>query len=183
MSHLKKRGTAVAITVVLIILSILFGSHRSLARLYNRVADVFENGSSGNGYGIRYDLDARASYAYNMIAVAKRYLPENHLKITALETAADSLKNAKSVSEAYEADLALTDAASALYDILGGCPLSEADKGYRESIMTDLESSEYKISHSDYNDFARKYNETLKKFPASILRVITSVDKAELFGE
>jgi hypothetical protein len=183
MSVLKKRGVATAISAVLILLSILLGARKSLMNLYNDVSGVFEHGVQNDGFGIRYDLNAKAAYAYNLTTVAKRYMPENHTKITALETAADKLRAAGSVSEAYRLNGELSVAARSLYDALGTYDLSDKDKSYRESIMTDLESSEYKISHSEYNRIASEYNRTLDKFPASLFRIICSVEKAELFGE
>lgn len=183
MSVLKKRGVAIAITAVLILSSILFGARKSLIGLYHNVNKAFEHGVQIDGYGIRYDLNARATYAYNLTTVAKRYMPQNDIKITALETAADKLRTAESVSDAYRQNSELSVAAQALYNTLGTYNLSEKDKNYRENIMTDLISSEYKISHSDYNRIASEYNKTLDIFPANLLSLICSVEKAELFGE
>ena len=154
MSVLKKRGVATAISAVLILLSILLCARKSLMNLYNYVSGVFEHGVQNDGFGIRYDLNAKAAYAYNLTTVAKRYMPENHTKITALETAADKLRAAGSVSEAYRLNGELSVAARSLYDALGTYDLSDKDKATGEH-YDGFGIKQYKISHSNTTGLRR----------------------------
>lgn len=178
--RLKDRRVAVAVTVVVMILSTLFGAHRSLVAAAYPVQRYFNAGE--DGYSIQRDLDTRAGLASNLMVVAERYLLPNDAALMELDEAIAALKAAETVGEKAAANQRLTAATEQVYLALDGYPLSAADARYRGQIRTDLASYNMTILHSDYNERAQAYNtEVLGRFPANVLRYVAMVPELELF--
>ena len=181
MKLLKRRSVAALIMVLMILGGTLYGGHRSLMKLRDEAEAVFYNGVDGDGLGIQNDLNERVDLAYNMVTVAKRYLPEDNEAVQKVLTARDALAAAEDPEGKNAANRQLTEACIELYEALAGKSLTEKDEEYRQQIYQDLSSRNDTISHDGYNQVAENFNKTLQRFPANILGSLTGVEKLELF--
>lgn len=173
---LKNRNVAIAITVVVILLSILGGSHRSLLAAAYSAERYFDD--------IQRDLDTRIGLASNLQVVAERYLSPDDSALLDLESAIDALSNAETANEKAKANQNLTAATERMHLVLNGLylGLSATDERYCTQIRTDLASYNQIIGHSKYNDKVDTYNtEVLGAFPANVLAQLTGVPKLESF--
>ena len=181
MKFFQSRTAAILIAVVLMAASLVIGGKLSLAPQRAEVEAVFTEASDGSGKGIQYDLDERVAEAYNLIAVAKRYLNADDTLITAVSDAISAIVMAKGPSDKYDANMQLTSACSALYTKLASMQLSASDQEYNEGIKAELNSHNQIIGHSDYNELASEFNIMLAKFPTSIIGSLSGVHMLELF--
>lgn len=178
---LKNRTVAVGITIVVVILSTLLGSHRSMAAMAYPIERYFIEGSEG--YSIQRDLDTRVGLAKNLLIIAERNLGEYDLAVAELESAIQEMEQAKTVKEKAVANQQLTAATDRMNLVLEECVLSNTDERYRIQIRTDLASYNQTISHDRYNELATAYNdEVLGKFPANVLKLVNGVSELETFN-
>lgn len=177
---LKNRTAAIGITIIVILLSTLLGSHRSLVAAAYPAERYFIEGEKG--YSIQRDLDTRVGLASNLLVVAERYLIVGDPLLTDLQDAIVALQQADTVGEKSAANQQLTAATERLDLHLEEYSLSNADERYRINIRTDLASCNQTINHNAYNQMAMEYNtEVLGKFPANILKNLTGVPELETF--
>ena len=169
------------IMILMILCGTLIGSHNTLSDMRKEALAVFSNGIRGDGIGIQGDLNERESIAYNMVTVARRYMPEDNALIVHVLEARNALLKAASVGEKYAADQQLDKAVKGLYDVLSGMNLSQQDSRYPGSLYTDFRSRGDTISHDPYHAEATAFNRLLAKFPAGILAGLTGVQPLELF--
>ena len=171
---LKNRNVAIVITVIVIVLSILGGSHRSLLAAAYSAERHFDD--------IQRDLDTRIGLASNLQVVAERYLYIGEDALVELDTAITNLRDAQTANEKAIANQQLTAATERMDIVLQNENLSVPDERYRIQIRTDLASYNQIIGHSKYNEKVDQYNaEVLGKFPANILAKLTGVPKLESF--
>ena len=171
---LKNRNVAIVITVIVIVLSILGGSHRSLLAAAYSAERHFDD--------IQRDLDTRIGLASNLQVVAERYLYIGEDALVELDTAITNLRDAQTANEKAIANQQLTAATERMDIVLQNENLSVTDERYRIQIRTDLASYNQIIGHSKYNEKVDQYNaEVLGKFPANILAKLTGVPKLESF--
>ena len=167
--------------VLMMMFGTLAGGHGSLAALRGEAAAVFTLGARGDGVGIQSDLNERAGAAYNMVVVARRYLPEENALIQNTLSARAALAGAAGVGEKSDANRALDVAVKDLYDALGNMALSEADSRYPHSLYAEFKSGGDRISHDPYNRGAAEFNKLLSAFPASALGRLTGVKPLDMF--
>ena len=174
---------AIAVMLLMIIISIPFGGYRSLNKLYKEVNRTFYQGVDGDGLGIENDLNNRIDNSYNLVTIAKKYIDSENDVIKNTLKAREELVNSQSIAEKYRANLSLTEAVEELYTALGdeSLGLSDQDKTYRRSLYSNLTSRNDTISHDGYNDKAAEFNSTLESFPASLISRLVGINKAELF--
>ena len=171
---LKNRNVAIVITVIVIVLSILGGSHRSLLAAAYSAERYFDD--------IQRDLDTRIGLASNLQVVAERYLYSGEDALVELDTAITNLRDAQTANEKAIANQQMTAATERMDIVLQNENLSVPDERYRIQIRTDLASYNQIIGHSKYNEKVDQYNaEVLGKFPANILAQLTGVPKLESF--
>ncbi len=171
---LKNRNVAIVITVIVILLSVLGGSHRSLLAAAYSAERYFDE--------IQQDLDTRIGLASNLQVVAERYLLPGDDALSELNRAIDALSGAQTANEKAKANQKLTAATERMDLVLQQQPLSVTDDRYRIQIRTDLASCNQIIGHSRYNEKVDAYNtDVLGKFPANVLAQLTGVPKLESF--
>lgn len=171
---LKNRNVAIVITVIVIVLSILGGSHRSLLAAAYSAERYFDD--------IQRDLDTRIGLASNLQVVAERYLYIGEDALVELDTAITNLRDAQTANEKAIANQQMTAATERMDIVLQNENLPVPDERYRIQIRTDLASYNQIIGHSKYNEKVDQYNaEVLGKFPANILAQLTGVPKLESF--
>lgn len=181
MYGLKRVGKAWAITLVMVLAATLIGSGTSLRKLRNEAESIFYQGEDQDGMGIQYDLDQLMEECYSLTVVAKRYLEDSDPMITAVLEARTALEKAKTPPRKHDAAEKLKEVSLALYEHLGNYPLNERDLKYRNGFYAEITSRFLIIDRSSYNQRAKEFNETISKFPANILRLITFVAPLELY--
>lgn len=167
--------------IVAILLSILFGSYRSLSSEARKAEAVFYNGIDGDGFGINNDLNLRLDASYNFITIAKKYLDANDPAIRSVLEARTALSDANVPSQKYDANIMLTEACTDLGEKLLTKELSERDEIYRKGFLTEMDSRNDIISHDGYNKVAGDFNALLDAFPANILSRIVGIKPLALF--
>ncbi|MCL1849437.1 MAG: LemA family protein [Clostridiales bacterium] len=181
MDILKKNSIAAFAMVMMILAGTLIGSHNSLVSLRDKAAGVFVIGARGDGIGIQGDLRERDNAAYNMVVIARKYLPEDNALIQNVLNARKALDSASSVRQKAAADRELAIAVKDLYDVLSGMALSDQDARYPQRLYTDFYSRGETISHDPYNQTAAEFNRILAGFPAGVLGGLTGIQPLELF--
>lgn len=178
---LKNRKAAVGITVVIMILSTIFGSGRSMDAAAYKVERYFIEGSGG--YSIQRDLDSRTGLAKNLLVIAERNLYSSDEAVLELQDAIAQMEEAETVKEKAAANQQLTAATERMNLVLEECALSGTDDRYRRQIRTDLASYSQTISHDPYNEMAAEYNEkVLGSFPASVLKLVNGAEELDTFN-
>ena len=177
----KKMRIAVLVCVLVILVSTFVSARSGVAKLVRTASDAFVEGTDGSGYSIYSDLQKRVALSRNLRTVALRYIDSSDPLIADLASAADLLEGERSPEKAYEANQALSDAASAVDRKLSGLELTATDENYRIGIMTDLASYSSTIAHDGYNELVRSVKDELSRFPANIFSKIGFVGGVEYF--
>lgn len=183
MKLLENKALSILIMIVLIAGGFWLGGYRSLSGLYNDVEKIFFTGEDGDGICIENDLSERAACAVNLVTVAKKYVGES-AEVKELSDASSALSAAagsNDIAKCLTADSKLETAMTALYRSLEDAGLSEKDEAYRQRLYADFNSRGDTISHDPYNGYAQDYNETLSRFPASLIAAVTPVKAAVIF--
>lgn len=187
MSILENKSIAIIAMVLLIIASILIGSHNSLTKLSSRAESMFFNGINGDGLCIQSDLDKRLEFSRNLVTVSKGYLSPNDSSIINVETARNQLKKATTINDKYKANKNLDEAMFNLYTTLENQGITENEELLNNfsknptRIYSEFSSYGDTIKHDKYNEYANDFNGALKNFPANILSKVTFVKSLELF--
>ena len=181
MSMMYNRKLAAGILVLCVIGTILLGGGHSLKAARERQAQLFRDGTGGDGNSIANDLHMRCEAGHNLITVARRYMDANAEEISELSEALSTLEGALTVREAYEANYAVTLAADHLYGALSSRELSESDRKLASGQFTEMTSRNQTISHDGYNEEARAFNDQLGRFPTSVIAAANGIQPLELF--
>ncbi len=184
MAFLKSRKTAVVVFIVLVLFSVLFGSHRSLNALRNDAMDVYVNGDD-TGLSILANMNSiqeytavllkNASVYYNSSDAAYKALTDAYGQLTASAGTPDAARHRQALSELVTACTALQLDYSDRNDIP-----QESAKTMTRSI-NDITSMKDQLRHSGYNMLAADFNAVLETFPAGLLGGLTGVKALPLF--
>ena len=173
MKFLKTYTGGMVVLAVVIVLSVLLGSHRSLVSERAKVEEQFAP--------IAGDLQDCLDITANVLTVGERYLEESDL--AGLEGSRNMLSDWHGISNGYTAYARLQEEAAAVLDRLEECELTDKDREYVQGFRTDLASEADTISRDGYNNAAETFNsKVLGAFPANILSKLTFVADAELFA-
>lgn len=181
----KNHVIGLCVMVVLILLAIPLGVHRSLSDLREdaELSYYYDN----TGYAIYEGIDTREGAARNLLTVAGRYKeanPQLSEKMDDLDYAVRLSQNSfDDFGEEAEANLLMGQAAQALYEELKNTELSETDAKYPDELIAQMESEQDKIERSSYNEDAREFNARLEKFPVNFLRYVADVKPLATFDE
>lgn len=158
---------------VVIVLSVLLGSHRSLMAERAKVEAQFSL--------IAGDLQDCLDITANLLTVGSRYLEQGDL--AELEQSRSALADWSGISSSYTAYSDLQKSATDVLEQLESCAMSAKDEQYVQGFRTDLASEADTIARDGYNEAAEKFNQkVLGVFPANLLAKLTFVDSAELFA-
>lgn len=173
MKFLKSYTGGMVILAVVIVLSVLLGSHRSLVSERTKVEARFAP--------IAGDLQDCLDITANVLTVGERYLTESDL--SPLTDSREELGQRQGIADIYADYTRLQTEAAAVLDRLEDCDLSDKDRQYVQGFRTDLASEADTIARGSYNDAAEQFNrKVLGAFPASILSRLTFVAPAQLFA-
>lgn len=179
---LENRTLAVILTVVAILLSLVIGSHRSVAAQGREVVEKFSTGIQYSGYSINSDLEDRMDYAQQLAKIAQRYDLSDQAK--AVSDAVSTLYTAGHGHACYVANRELTDAVELLNGALNEAGLSTQDEQYRLEAYRNFVSCNDTISREAalYNRLVYTFNEEiLDAFPTGTLAKLTGVEELEAF--
>lgn len=184
--RLRNRTTAILITVVLVLLSILLGAYLSLTNLRNDVHEIYMSGDEQGGWDGIYDsLSTIRWHSDDLLTLANTYLSADDDVILAVSQSAETLEHvSESPEKAYAAEQELLDAIEALDARLQEESLSSTDETTRSELISDIAASEHRVEQAEiaYNQAAEEFNNTLTRFPAGILGDIVGVQTVELYA-
>lgn len=186
MSILKKRSTAVVITILVIIIATLFGVHRSVGKQADKIEAQFYEGVylKDEGYyqaSIAGQLEVRESAALGLVSLASNY-DSLSSETKSLRNARNELIEAESIEEKYLANEKLQKAYTALYDAFVAEDISAREISGAEDYAYLMDAAQQLIKSSDYNSTVAEFiNSDLRAFPVNILKHIAFCDYPEYF--
>ena len=172
---MKSTKTALAITLAVVVLATLFGSHRSLNAVRKEALAVFEQGEYGGGVGVRFDLNRRADACANLCTVARNNGLEGEASVQTLKSRVEAFRAGDMTAD-------LTGPAQAVIDLLDPVYLDQESRQDLADLKATLASISIKISRDPYTDLAWTFNyKTLSAFPANVLGGLTGVKPLPIY--
>jgi hypothetical protein len=182
MKWYRRRVTAVVVMLLLICISILMGSHRTLLSMYQEVEQTFYTGASDSGTGIQDELNIRVDRSYEMKLIGDKYCSGEDTKfVDSLLAARERLQKAETPHEKYQANVALKLSVEELYARLQELNISHMDLQNFDKFYSAFQEAEKHIQNSGYNQIVMEFNNKLKRFPANLLSRITGIHEAEFY--
>lgn len=178
---MKSPRTAASIMVLLILFSFFFGGVRSVKAQSRAVERIFANGADGDGIGVSSDISTRIDASFNLLTIAHKYLSEDHPAVAGVIAARNMMLAAESITDLSEANIYLTEAATVLNEALISEHMTDSDISYRKGIMSELRSSNDRMSHDPYNTRAQKFNDLVRTFPANLFSKLSGTVQYPLF--
>lgn len=175
----KKIAVIVAILMILFAVLVLGGTKLRADR--DDVQELFYEGVNRDSLSIYNDLQARLESSYNLVTIANKYMPANSEEISNLLNARESLISAKSPSDMYNANHALTVAVDTLYSELGNWEMDEEDSRLAAKQFTELSSRNQTISHDWFNTEASNFNSTMGTFPGWLIAAVNGIKPVDLY--
>lgn len=176
---LKKRGTALAIAL-LMILAAVFGIGGAKLRI--KGSGVTAAFTKGKGE-IDSHFSQRLDIGYNLLTLADT-MPElaEQAGVSSLADALDAAKKAEGPAGRYAADQALTAAVEEFETTFQSAGLPAEKENLMYGQLADLNSSGQILRGevAKYNQKAEQFNRLLDSFPASLLARLWGVKEAEL---
>ena len=174
------RKLASVVLIAAIVIFSLFGASRSLRAEAGRVSDMFYNGAENpDGYAeksIQYHLDNIVDAANGFLAVDGQF-SRTVLSAENLRGARQSLIDAKTLPEKYEAYKNTVSYGKELYGVLSAAELSKDQKQMLEYYNTELLGAANAIDKLSYNrEVAQFYNDTTAHFPASFFAGLFKIE-------
>ena len=173
-----KKGIAILIAVLAvigIIIGIISGSYNGLV---NQQEEVENNHSV-----ISVQLQRRADLIPNFVNTVKGYSDYEQKTYTAVTEARNAVAGAKTAGEQTKAAKQLDSAISVWVNaVTEAYPDLKANENYK-ALQVELEGSENRIAvaRKDYNDAAKAYNSSVRRFPKNIIAGMFGFEKVEYF--
>ena len=179
MELFKKRSTAIAVFIVVVIAFTLLGCHRSLGKACRGVEDAFFDKTLLADYGV---YTAPGDQLGNSVKLANRLLSVINTDAMAAEYAAvaqarqalsDAL-DARDISDIYDANEALAAAVSSAESLVAsGAELPPSSDDY-DAIVSDFHSAQRVVTESPYNTLVDDFlSSTVRPFPTNVLRILS----------
>lgn len=168
---MKKKGLIIliaVIAVVVIIAGLILGSYNGMVSKREEVESKYST--------ISTYLQRRYDLIPNFVNTVKGYSDYEQSTLTAVTEARTALQNAGTTNEKVDATQRLDSALNVWVNaVTEAYPDLKANEQYR-ALTDELSGSENRIAtaRKDYNEEAKEYNTTIKKFPRNIF--------ASLFG-
>ena len=174
-----KKGIAILIAVLAvigIIIGIISGSYNGLVNQQEEV----ENKQSV----ISVQLQRRADLIPNFVNTVKGYSDYEQKTYTAVTEARNAVAGAKTAGEQTKAAEQLDSAISVWVNaVTEAYPELKANENYK-ALQDELAGSENRIAtaRKDYNDAAKAYNSSVRRFPKNIIAGMFGFEKADFFN-
>lgn len=159
--------------VVVLILFLISG--------YNSVVKMSESVDSSWSQ-VENQLQRRADLIPNLVQTVKGYAAHEEGIFTQVADARARLAGAATVSEASQADQALTSAVGRLLAIAENYPQLKADANFR-ALQDELAGTENRVATArmDYNNAVQVYNAKIKTFPTLIYAKLFGFEQRDYF--
>ncbi len=174
---------AVALTVVLVLLSIILNTRIGLGKKCNYVTDQFYSPTNGET-SIASELRSLCNASENLILLAVKNGQESPEAATAeiaeiRELLNDECRKAGRIYPVYEQLLKET---FRLESDLSRMDLSEEDAEALAEATTQAYNAKTAIDASSYNDSARAFLKHYRRFPAPLFAALSGVTMPQLFA-
>ena len=172
-----KKSAVVLIVIIVIVLILLFsmvGSYNSLVNKSEAVKTAYSQ--------IDNQLQRRNDLIPNLVATVKRYAEHETEVFTNVAEARSKLAGAATISETAEADAQMTGALSRLLALAERYPDLKANTNFIQ-LQDELAGTENRIATArrDYNEAARVYNTSIRRFPTNIIANIFGFERVDYF--
>jgi len=181
-----QRVMAIALTVVLILGSIVVGGARTFAGRQRRVIAVMDRGAKGDGVGISSDIRKRADTALTLVTLLSRHMPADDPLIMELSEAAGALSGARTPWDKLDANRRLTqavDSAAATAQNVDSLRTHNTDAAQYRTLTSAIRSSNLTMQHDEYNTLARQFNSQIASFPGGFFAGLGGVKALPLFDQ
>ena len=173
-----KKGIAILIAVLAVI-GIIIGT---IAGSYNGLVNQQEEVENKHSV-ISVQLQRRADLIPNFVNTVKGYSDYEQKTYTAVTEARNAVAGAKTAGEQTKAAEQLDSAISVWVNaVTEAYPDLKANENYK-ALQVELEGSENRIAvaRKDYNDAAKSYNSSVRRFPKNIIAGMFGFEKVEYF--
>lgn len=173
---MKSKWTSLLILLVIVVVLFMWvsGTYNSLVKKNEEVKTQQSN--------IQTQLQRRADLIPNLVNTVKGYAAHEKEVIQSVSDARAKLAGARTTGEALNADAELNQALSRLLVVVENYPDLKANANFRD-LQAELEGTENRITiaRKDYNNAARDYNTSIKKFPSVIFANIFGFSEVPYF--
>ena len=173
-----KKGIAILIAVLAVI-GIIIGT---IAGSYNGLVNQQEEVENKHSV-ISVQLQRRADLIPNFVNTVKGYSDYEQKTYTAVTEARNAVAGAKTAGEQTKAAKQLDSAISVWVNaVTEAYPDLKANENYK-ALQVELEGTENRIAvaRKDYNDAAKAYNSSVRRFPKNIIAGMFGFEKVEYF--
>ena len=176
---MKGKKTLIIILAVVAVIGILIGS---VAGSYNSLVDA-QTAVETKQADIQTQLQRRADLIPNFVATVKGYSDYEQETYTAVTEARAKVSSATTAAEQAEASAGLDKAISVWVNaVTEAYPDLKANEQYK-ALQDELSGTENRIAvaRKDYNDTAKEYNVSIKKFPKNIIAGVFGFSQVDYF--
>lgn len=172
-----KKGTIILILIIAVLAVVILLAVSS----YNRLVALSEDVETALSQ-IDNQLQRRNDLIPNLVNTVKGYAAHEEEIFTRIADARSRLIGAGSLEEKAEASEELSGALSRLLAIAENYPELKANENFRQ-LADELAGTENRIATArrDYNNAARVYNTTIRRFPTVIIANIFGFERYEYF--
>ncbi len=169
-----KKAIIIIVAVVAVIAIAVVGSYNGLVSSQETISQYQAD--------IQTNLQRRADLVPNLVETVKGYAKHEEEVYTEIADARAAMMGAGNMTEAANADAAMTSALSRLLAVAESYPELKANQNFLD-LQTQLEGTENRISvaRTKYNSAVKDFNERIRKFPTVIIANIFGFDKADYF--
>jgi LemA protein len=137
--------------------------------VYNRIIRL-ENAIDNAWAQIDVQLKRRADLIPNLVSTVKGYAAHEKVVLENVTAARSALLNAKTPTEANEADGLLTQALGRLFAVAEAYPDLKANQNFLQ-LQDELTHTENRVgfARQSYNDSVLSYNNAIEQFPGNLV--------------
>jgi LemA protein len=173
---MKSKWTPIIVMLAIVVILVMW-----VSSTYNGLVRKSEEEKTQQS-NIQTQLQRRADLIPNLVNTVKGYAAHEKEVIQSISDARAKLAGAKTTGEALNADAELGQALSRLLVVVENYPTLKADANFRD-LQAQLEGTENRITvaRKDYNNSARDYNTSIKRFPSVIFANMFGFSEVQYF--
>lgn len=152
----------------------IMGSYNSLVKLDESVKTAWAQ--------VDNQLQRRNDLIPNLVNTVKGFAKQEKSIFENVANARAKLAGARTVGNKISAANAMSGALSRLLAVVENYPQLKSDQNFRQ-LMDELSGTENRIAveRKRYNDMVKRYNQTIRMFPKSLLAGMFGFERAKLF--
>ncbi|NLX69336.1 MAG: LemA family protein [Clostridiales bacterium] len=172
-----KKSTKIVVGIVIVFVLLLvwvISSYNGLVAKNETVETAWSQ--------IDNQLQRRNDLIPNLVATVKQYAAHESEVFAQVSEARSKLAGATTVEDVAQADAEVTSALSRLLAIVENYPELKANENFIQ-LQDELAGTENRIAvaRRDYNEAARSYNTTIRRFPTNIIAGMFGFERAQYF--